>query len=214
MDFVQLKPLENSFYTIASGIIRRFYALILCEGRSDSEIVKAVARKLELMPNRSVGITDCGGKDSLKNIASYAAILAEYSRKLNMIGVIIDADKYSPNERAHSFFNSIKAHLGVTSDISKIADAVYTFNVERLQFVIHIAGDVDLPFTKHEIEDYVVRLIIRIGKADRNSITGVRAKAFLECLDIDFLSLIEESTRDDVEDAFSYLINFLRIFIG
>lgn len=206
----QLKPSENLLY----GAVRRFHAIILCEGKRDVDVLKAVIRKLNLPFQKNVGITDCGGLVKLKDTASIMAALARISRKLEVVGVLVDANKSSPPKRVEALINSLRAKTGGVGDVSEVEDGIFVVNVGRLKFIIYILGDERLPFQKHEMEDYLVDLMIENGQIDSREIAGVSAKSFLEERDVDSLDLVESSGADAVKKAFIWLVKFLRVLQG
>ena len=87
-------------------------------------------------------------------------------------------------------------------------------NVGKLKFIIYILGDEQLPFQKHEMEDYLVDLMIENGQIDSREIAGVSAKSFLEERGVDSLDLVESSGADAVKKAFIWLVRFLRVLQG
>jgi len=78
----QLKPSKDSFYTYVFSGVKRFDALMLCEGRSDAEVVKEMMRKLGIKGSKSLAITGCEGISKLYGIAAATALLTRISRKI------------------------------------------------------------------------------------------------------------------------------------
>jgi len=72
MPFIQLKPREQSFISIARDLTKRLSSVVLCEGSSDVDILKAVVEE----PEVNIGITDCGGIRETYEVTRYVAVLA------------------------------------------------------------------------------------------------------------------------------------------
>jgi len=90
---VQLKPRHEAFYGFVFDKLTRLNALILCEGKTEAEVVKEITKKLGVLSQGfSVGVTDCEGIDVVPRMTSAVLALTKLSRKLKVVVVIIDAE--------------------------------------------------------------------------------------------------------------------------
>ena len=81
----QLKPYRDSFYTFIFSGVKRFDALLLCEGRTDAEVVEELIRKLGIEGRKSVAVTDCEGVDKLYDVAAAIALMVRVFRKVRYL---------------------------------------------------------------------------------------------------------------------------------
>ncbi len=57
--------------------------------------------------------SDCGGKDSLYDINKSISLLARLSRKIRVIGVIVDSESLSVEDRVRSIMDSLKVNFKI-----------------------------------------------------------------------------------------------------
>jgi len=209
MPFIQLKPAERSFIELARNLTRRLSEIILCEGATDAEILKLVAGK----PDKNVGVTDCGGVRQLYEVGRYIAALARCSRRLETIGVIVDADKYTYVERANSLINSLKAHELQVSRLEEVSEGLYETLIEQRRLLICIAGLSDIPVKAHSIEDHLVKALILEGRISIEDARGKpSSKDLLNTLNtsvVDELKALMKRRTRVIDEAFRRLINFV-----
>ncbi len=218
MKILQLKPKEASFLEMARNLTRRRLDIIfICEGKRDVEVLKGVIEKIfDDLPS-NIAVTDCEGKDTISEVTLYTATLAEVSRKLRVISILIDADDKSKLEKANSIVNSLRARVEnisikeIEEDIFKIQSR---FNVKIL---VKVAGDFSLPYEKHTIDDYIVKLLIL-----ENEIQDADLKKYYNAKELvnDFLEnnnnvstkdLILQAEEENVQKAFENIIRYLNI---
>lgn len=80
--FIQLKPREESFLALSKDLKRKFEAIVLCEGETDVKILKAVTEKIGVEAKLSIGVTDYGGIENLKDLAQTISSLMGLSGDL------------------------------------------------------------------------------------------------------------------------------------
>lgn len=207
----QLKPLEESFFRIIHNRMPKFSALILCEGKSDAEIIKAVARKqdIELI---NVAITDCGGVENIPEIASAIASLARLSRRLELLATVIDLDDKTCSERFQSLVNSLNARDTQVKNVKEVERNIYNARLEasrELDFKAVFVGVEELPTKKHEIEDHMLKLQMLEGKISKDDVRVSRAKELVRSEET--LKIIEEASKENVEEAFKPIVRLLRL---
>jgi len=210
----QLKP-KTEFFSFARDLTRRLATVILCEGKTDTTLLKTLISKAGIEVTKSVGITDCGGVSSLEQVAAYTAALARISRRLKEIVLIVDANEHTPGQRFQSLMNSLRANQIEIEEEEIISEYVYKAITPKTIILVKIAGKLDLPFRKHMIEDYAVLLLILNGEVKQNELTlSSSAKEFLDRHGKDIISIIEESEREKVQQAFSNLIELLKLVVA
>ncbi len=216
---VQLKPMENSFYDFVFGKLKRLRGIILCEGVSDVEVVKAIIRKLGLSV-RDIGITDCSGVTNEPKVAQAIASLVGIARKLETIALIIDANKSSFSSRIESIVDSLRSRgVNIVSYHTIYNERVYKVVVSGKKFAIIVAinGIVDYGFSKYELEDHVIKLLLLENVLGANKLSMytsakelLRDNGYASINDI--IELIENSMRDHVEKAFNHIMVLLKHF--
>jgi len=212
MSLIQLKPKEQAFYDMARNLTRKFRVIVLCEGEKDAEILKVIIAKIGMPLSGNIGITDCGGDPSIRDVAVYAATLAKLSRRLQTIVVMVDANRHASAARAKSVIDSLNA-LGIDiMETQEVEESLYKAKTERLDILVQIVGIKELPFKKHTIEDHVIQLLILEGKIKKEQIEKtVEAKEILDEQKEKIRSIIENSKKENVEQAFKNIIELLRV---
>ena len=211
----QLKPKAEFFFSFARDLTRRLATVILCEGKTDTTLLKTLISKAGIEVTKSVGITDCEGVSSLEQVAAYTATLARISRRLKEIVLIVDANEHTPGQRFQSLMNSLRANQVEIEGEEIISEYVYKAIIPNSVLLVKIAGILDLPFRKHMIEDYAVLLLILNGEVKENELTlSSSAKEFLDRYGRDMISIIEESEREKVQQAFSNIIELLKLVVA
>jgi len=207
--FVQLKPHYEAFYRFVFNRLMKLDALILCEGRTETEVVKRIAEKLGIsLREFSVGVTDCEGIEVVPRMTSAVLALAKLSRRLKVMVVVIDAENMDVESRLRSFTNSLKAKGAQTSTPSPINEQVYSIKVtvenRTLVMIIAVSGDFILPFQRHKLEDHVVRLLLLNGKVSEEDLRRYRDSK--EVINRDrIVEFIENSDEECVRHAFRHI---------
>lgn len=212
MSLIQLKPQEQFWLQMCKNLTRRFRVMILCEGKRDAEVLKALVGKLEIPLRGNIGITDCGGIPAIKDVAIFVATLARLSRKLAKIAVIVDADTHTFDQKAGSIIDSLKANKIDIKETRQVAESLHNAKTEKLDILIQIAGIKDLPFQKHTIDDYIVQLLLLEGKIEDKEIKKAReAKEIVDEQEEDAKTIIENTEREKVEQAFRNIMDLLKV---
>ena len=133
------------------------------------------------------------------------------------MAIIIDADEHKPENLARSICGSLKAKTG-TSDIKLIKidkDIFEHRSVFRVNILVKVVGDYNLPYEKHTIDDYVLRLLML-----ENIIDGGKIKKYSsgkECVDeftrlnnTSVRKLILEAQLKNIQEAFENLVKYLK----
>ena len=89
---LQLKPKENAFYEMSRSVKGKLDIVFVCEGKRDTEVLKGVVNKVLGTPEKNLAVTDCEGKDPVKEIAKDIIALSSVSKHLRAVPIIIDAD--------------------------------------------------------------------------------------------------------------------------
>ena len=142
---VQLKPHHEAFYRFVFDKLMRLNVLILCEGKTEVEVVKKIAEKLRIsLQDFSVGVTDCEGIEVVPQMTSSVLALARLSRRLKVMVVIIDAEDMNIEDRIRSFADGLRARGARVSNPSPIDDQVYSVKItvenRALAMIIAING--------------------------------------------------------------------------
>jgi len=188
---------------------------ILCEGRSDAEIIKLLISKLGFEFVKNIVITDCEGRDKLYEIASIVVLLTRLFRRVRSLAIIIDADNMEFKARLQSFLNSLRSKGFEVTDIQRIGDQLYKLIYSEarrsLQIYVSINGIVEYGFTKHELEDHIVKLLELSGQIIKSEINQVeKAKDLLTTRNISIANVIIKSENTLVEQAFSHITTLIR----
>ena len=203
----QLKPYQEAFLKFATDIRRNFDAIILCEGRTDAEIIKAIIKKIGLTISRRIAVTDCEGIEQLKTTAKYIAVLTRNTRKLKKLAVIVDQDIYKPRERAQSLIDALRSENIETSTLEKIDTQLFKATINNKTLIIAVAGDPELPFKTHTIEDHIAKAKIYERKLSTEDVTRYdKAKDVVK----DPVKQIEEIKPENIEKAFKTIIELIK----
>ena len=206
---VQLKPHHEAFYRFVFDKLMRLNALILCEGKTEVEVVKKIAEKLRVsLQDFSVGVTDCEGIEVVPQMTSAVLVLARLSRKLKVMVVIIDAEDMNIEDKIRSFADSLRARGAQVSNLSPIDDQVYSVKVtvedRTLAMVIAINGVFTLPFQRHKLEDHAVKLLLLSGKMSDEDLERYKDSKGVIGRD-GIVGLIEGSNEEHVKCAFNHI---------
>ena len=196
---LQLKPYEESFYGIIYGRLKRLDVVILCEGKRDAEILKAVAEKTGLKTKLTVGVTDCEGVSKVYDMLAVLSLIVVMVRKVKRIGVLIDSNKMKVEERVRSIADSLASKGVKVSDPIKVCDQTYQMSASRgdlgVEVYVSVSGLEEPPSCRHEIEDHVNRLV-QLEGVEKEGASDVRA-------------LIKNSDVRNVEAAFNHIVCLL-----
>lgn len=214
MPFFDFDPDDiRTFIELAKGMIR-LNQMILCEGIEDRGDLNALAGKLGVGVPIGTGLICCGGVDPLQEFAGYIAALAHVSKRLRTILLVIDSDTNTPDQRIQSLVQSLQCRNIEIRDLQLVSGSIYRACARSspgsLSLIVKIAGDMKLPFTRHEREDYAVQLLILNGEITLTDLTGfVKSSDFLNSRNRKSNTIILNSTEDNVRHAYENIINFL-----
>jgi len=216
VEILQLKPKENAFYKMARNVIgRKLDVIFVCEGKRDSEVLKGLISKISI--ERNLAVTDCEGKDAISEVTMYIATLASVSRTLKAVSIIIDADEYAPVDRARSILNSLRSRIRdvelieIDGDIFEIRSQAF-----KVRIFAKVVGDFDLPYERHMIDDYVLRLLLLERLIKEEEIKKYNSakefvNEFIESSGTTIKELILNAQPENVQNAFGNLIKYLKI---
>lgn len=207
--FIQLKPREESFLALSKDLKRKFEAIVLCEGETDVKILKAVTEKIGVEAKLSIGVTDCGGIENLKDLAQTISSLMGLSRRLKTLAIIIDMNDRTPGQRVQELMIYLKP-LKIREP-ERLTKKLYRVEISDRILLIHIAGIEELPFRKHVIEDHVVKLLLEKRALEKLDIEGrAMAKSLLKDLGKDPVEVIKDSSLENIKKAFQNLIELIK----
>ena len=210
----QLRPARDSFYTFVFSGITRFDALILCEGRMDAEVLKELARKLDVCTSKSIAVTDCEGIDKLYDVAAAVALLLRISRKLRIIALVVDADELSPHERADSLANSLASRGLRVTGVEEEDKQLFSLNIRSAAARVYVAVSAveEYDFERHMLEDHVLKLLELEGRIERGELKGAAtAKEALARAGFDTLKVLRVASRRRAVEAFSHMTGLLKL---
>lgn len=214
---IQLKPLQESFYTFVFQRLRKLEAVILCEGVTEVEIVKEIVRKLGIELGVAMGVTDCEGIDNVPRVVIAIVTLTKLARKLRKIGVIVDAEDLDLESRARNIVNSLRARGLSADELRQVGrcSQVYVTRVgvdrNRLMLAIAINGDFSLPLKKHAIEDHAVKLLLLEGRIDMKVVSMCEDAKQIIRSRREIIELVRQSSRENVENAFTHIHRLLSL---
>lgn len=146
----------------------------MCGGKIDAEIIKLIYSRilanLELEKIKSIAISDCEGIDKLYGLIRAIALLARLSRRLSSLAVIVDADQFTFEERFRSLVNSLNSvglDVGVSNDYvvnERVFKALVNIDGKSINLYVAVNGIVEYGFTRHILEDHVIKLLELEGK--------------------------------------------------
>jgi len=217
VEILQLKPKENAFYEMARRIRNKIDIIFVCEGKRDTEVLKGVLSKVFRTTDKNLAVTDCEGKDSVKEIAKDIIALSSVSKHLKTVSIIIDADDNTPVKRAESLSNSIRATTRFTDvEIFEISEDIFELQSQefRVKVFVKVVGDFDLPYKRHTIDDYILRLLMLEELINEGEIEGYNTakeciNEFIESKKITVKELILNAQRENVKKAFENVIKYL-----
>lgn len=212
MPLFQFKTTEEDWVKICRNMRKKFRAIILCEGDDDIKRVKELVRKMNITFRVNVGIAECEGYPTIREIASYTASIARLSRTPKKIIIIVDADTYSAEQRVHAIRDSLIAHEINVTNLEPISGSIYSLQWERITILVKVVGLTTLPFPSHMMEDYLVRLLVMTGQIQENQLDGFEnAKDFLEQNNIQTEIIILQAENLMVQQAFENILNLLNL---
>ena len=216
---VQLKPRSEAFSAFIFRGLKRLDAIVLCEGKTEVEVYKAVLRRLDIELPGALGVTDCEGLAAVPRIAAATALLAALARKLKTIAVIVDAERWTYRKRFESFLDSLRSvgALEVAHEVRTHHAQVYEATItspRQLKLLVAINGDLGLPYQTHSIEDHLVRLAILEGLIAPHQVSGVlTAKQLLEVAAIRSLEMLKDAKPENVERALEHLVLITKLLL-
>jgi len=211
----QLEPTGDTFYNFIFQKLKAIDIVIICEGTIDKKVVKKIMSISEINTNVKVGIINAGGIDLAYDIATIIASLANIARKLKYIGVLIDAESFTIDERVVSLLNSLRSHGLVIRTPSHVEGQIYKVTIgtahgRSIDLVIAVSGDFDLPFKTHKLEDHGVRLLLMEGIISKEEVENSRdAKELVS--EERLLDLLESSQVDNIKLAFRHIYTLLKM---
>ena len=215
---LQLKPMEESFYKISKHLTREIISnILICEGKRDSEIIKGVIHKISKETKRNLAITDCGGERVIPEITKYIITLGLVSKRLKTFSIIIDADEYTPKDRAMSIANSLRSRTRWNIKMFQVDADIFKLEIQDLktQVFVKVAGN-NLWYAKHTIDDYIVCLLMFEGEISEEKAKEYKSakecvNEFIEAKNITVRDIIENAREENVQRAFKNIINYLSI---
>lgn len=204
-----------------------YASIALLEGSSDKKILERVAKRTGIEVRSIVGAAYCSGTP----IAMCAATLAKLSRRVKNLAIVVDADIHDYRERAEKLINDLRGYgVEIEGHLSEVHEALFRISVnkpaagERLSVLICVMGLTELrqsgvavPLRKKVIEDHLVRGLllenkIEIKYLDRiYSDEAISSKEVLAMLGKSSREVLEELSRNTVEEIFKRLIELLRL---
>jgi len=211
----QLEPTGDTFYNFIFQKLKAIDVVIICEGVIDKKVVKKIMSISEINTNVKVGIINAGGIDLAYDIATIIASLANIARKLKSIGVLIDAENFTIDERVKSLLNSLRAyelviHMPLHAEGQTYKVIIGTTHGRTMDLVIAVSGDFDLPFEAHKLEDHGVRLLLMEGAISQGQVKNFRdAKELISKEEL--LALLEKSQINNIKLAFRHIYTMLKM---
>ena len=202
----QFKPMEESFYDLAYRRFRKLDCIVLGEGQDDAETFKAYLNRVGKSVDFDLGVSDCGGIDHLYELTKSISALARVTRKIKVIGIIVDAEASPIESRVKSILDSLGSEFKLDS-LKGICCNTYEARIflddRFVWLVVSVNGVESLPFKKRMLEDHGVQIMLfedRISLDELNEYSS--AKELIRGDDI--LKLVMESDDKYVKEAFCH----------
>jgi len=161
----QLKPFEDSFYQMVFHKLKKIDVLVLCEGKTETELIKALLNKMHKLETlKVIGITDCQGINNIPQLTQALLSLIKLSRKLKTVAILIDAETETPQNRIRMIMDSLKSRgIKISREPEKCCKQTYktiiSVNNKKVILIVSISGIFTTPKERHTIEDHIVKLI-------------------------------------------------------
>jgi len=207
---IQLK-VSDSFISILTKV-KNVKALILCEGSSDAETLKSLAKRLGLKLDNTA-ITDAEGISVLSEHllpALLALIIGKVISRPKPIATIIDADRASPQEKIRNLANSIEAREYRILENKPVCNNVWSLKIRRgddeIPVFVAVNGVFQEPFTTfetHELEDHFVYLKLLENKLAKEDV--LRARRARELVTPDDLEMLNNADIVHIREAFQHM---------
>lgn len=182
---------------------------MVCEGKQDAEVFKAVARKLRGNKARSVAATHAEGITRVYDLAVVLPPLIRISRKTKTLAFLVDANDLGVEKRVESFCNSLSSHrIRVLNVVRMKHPQVFGLELENVRQSVFLAvnGIEEYEFKKHELEDHIVKLLELECKVERRRIEAVNnAKELLGQEGIDPVKVIEQANTENIIKALGHI---------
>jgi len=202
---IQLKPYEESFYNILFRKLGKLDFLILCEGKTEAEIFKALFKELRMSIPGEIGVTDAEGIDTLYELSRVMLNLTKIFRKVKKLDVLVDAENMGIEERVKSLVNSLRSLGCKVTDLIKVCSHTFKLTVTNVTVIITVSGVESFKqFQKHTIEDHALKLLLKVNPNVKGKVESIKeAKEIIRREKI--LELIEKTEGKYVEEAFNHI---------
>lgn len=217
MPFSHFGPEETrALIQLARGFVGKLDVMVLCEGDEDERDLNALTEKLGILIRNGTGLTSCGGVEQLQELAHYIVALAQCSRTLKRIVLLVDADKSTVKERIQSLKQSLEAHNIVIDPFQLVSGSIYEAIIRltsrNVNLTVKIAGEMSMPFERHERDDYAVQLMILDGEITVDKLAGFsKSSDFLDNCNRDSCKMIHASVEGNVRQAYRNILDLLQM---
>ncbi len=214
---IQLKASE-SFIAMVSQV-KSVKAIILCEGSSDAEVLKALARRLGFIEKlKNVAVTDAEGINTLRRDVFptlLALIVGKVVSRPKPIAVVVDANAFKPEERVKSLVDSLESRGYRVPERKPECNNVWMLRIQRgseeISLIVAVNGVFEEPFTvleAHELEDHLAYLKLLENRLSREKI--LNAKRAEELVTESDTALLDNASVEHVEEAFKHMTCLLQ----
>ena len=210
MALIQLRPYEESFNAIIFKKLKKLDALLLCEGKTEVEVIKTIVKRLNIAVSRNVGVTDCSGINALYDITNIAILLLRVARKIEKLGVLMDAEEMDIDRRVGSVLQSLKSSGVSVGKVEELCSQTRKVTLPDLERTLYIAvsGDFSYNFKTHMLEDHAITLLMLEGKLNEESLKQIAVAS--EIVDRrELIKHIDSSMLENVAKAFNHIVCLL-----
>ena len=214
--FIQLRA-DDSIIHIARRA-GKVNAIIVCEGATESEALKLVARRLsiaEKLGRVRIAVTDAEGINALRREvlpAILALVIGRVARRVEAVGVIVDSEDLEPRERLNSLLDGLRGRGYKVESVKELCSSVWEARLkieDRLvpqPLIVAVNSLHGNPYlqhlTAHSIESHLALLKILEGVLDPGEArTASKPKTLAGRED---LQLITRASLRNVEEAFGH----------
>jgi len=214
----QLGPTIDEIYSFISQRQETINIVIICKGKIDMYVVKKIMTISKINTDIKIGMINAGGIDKAYELVPSIAVLANIARKLKAIGVLIDAEDSTIDERVNSLLDSLRSHGVKIDPLLQAEGQTYKVTITTIEathrraidLVIAVSGDFGLPFQNHKLEDHGVRLLLAEGAINEEQVKVTKdAKKIISRERL--LELLENSHIDNIKYAFRHIYTMLEM---
>lgn len=187
-------------------------ALVLCEGSTESEIVKIIIEKLKPAAEKNNRSCRLRGNRFSNSISSVMILLTRLFKRVKAIGVILDSENFTVEKRIMSFVDSLNAKGLKVRNFEQICHQTFILHLENqnLKIYVSVSGVHEFSnFKRHSIEDHRVLLLLRRNPNIEGRIRSVESAQEIISKDI-LLHLVKGASTEELYKTCTHIFCLLK----